>query len=226
MNINNEQESNTINTIHAVANALSAMICAGILLPWLKRFQVFRDSAFGNLNLMIVGICGNLVGQCCFSLIPYFSDDYSVCLALIVFGSVSYGLGVFFEASVRGILTKYVDSEQHGIALGIIQSVISLTIVYGPFVFGYSYNLSRDELGLPSLIFLVYSVMVLLSLLITVYPLRRLLHKLDGSETVYSFQYEEDEKQLLSMTDLKATMNQEIAGYDAMSDDKSCKEII
>ena len=90
--------------------------------------------------------------------------------------------------------------------------------MYGPFAFGYSYNLSRDELGLPSLIFWIYSAMLVVSLLIALYPLRRLLNRLEGTGTVYSFQYV-DEKRSLSMASLRSTVAGDMNGYHSVGGD-------
>ncbi len=113
-----------------------------------------------------------------------------MCLLFIIFGAVFGGLKVLFTASVRGILTKYIDSKQHGIAIGILQSCVSLTVVYGPFTFGYGYNVSRDKLNLPSLIFYVWIGLLFICLWILIFPLRSLINKLKGTDTIYSFKYD------------------------------------
>ncbi len=56
MGLNNENDSNIINTIALSVGAVSGMLSAGFLLPFLKRFQTFRSDDNANLNLATLGM--------------------------------------------------------------------------------------------------------------------------------------------------------------------------
>eukprot|EP01084_Bolivina_argentea_P100748 180781_1 len=117
-------------------------------------------------------------------------------LCVIGHGMVIFGL-VTFRSTTKSITAKYINKNEHGIAFGIIQSYKSISVVLTPLIFGWGYNLSK-EIEIPSLILYVIAILMFVGAMIVIFPLRKVVNKLEDTKDMLSFNVGDHTKSLLT----------------------------
>eukprot|EP01084_Bolivina_argentea_P100749 180782_1 len=195
MSINNESESNVVNMTFFVSLGISAMFCSGILLPTLQiKFGM------SNLYLCVIGHGMVIFGLVTFSLISVFATSFKndlYLIIIIIIGSFLYSFMGYIGSTTKSITAKYINKNEHGIAFGIIQSYKSISVVLTPLIFGWGYNLSK-EIEIPSLILYVIAILMFVGAMIVIFPLRKVVNKLEDTKDMLSFNVGDHTKSLLT----------------------------
>eukprot|EP01084_Bolivina_argentea_P149456 261085_1 len=211
MNINNDDISVEVNIIVFATMSISALICAGLIAPFLKSKCKIKD-----INLAIIGSVMLIASPCVFSIISFIVDSESnnndvfiYCVVIIVIASILLGGLAFVFPALSAIVSKYIHPKQRGIAFGIVRSYQSITTIFGPFSMGYGYNVSKD-IDFPSLIFYVMAGLLFIGFIIMIGPLRRIVEKLEETGEQYSFPISSEDTFLMN----KVTLNDSIYSDD------------
>ena len=188
MNINDENESVLINMILFLSMSVSAVIYAGVIVPCLQKRLNIND-----LQLIITAIIALICSTIAFSIIAFITDsngdneDVEVyCIVIILVGSVFFGAYVLMETGIKAIIGKYFNENEQGLAFGVCQSCESIMTIIGPFTFGYGYNLSKDQLGIPSLLYYFIVGLLLIALFMVLGPLRHIINDLKETGEKYT----------------------------------------
>eukprot|EP01083_Nonionella_stella_P160107 523078_1 len=154
LQIHNDTQSTIINAIFLVSMGVSGIICTGIVLPILKR-------NFKDLVIAEIGICGSIISQLIFA-----SFYYVPRIPVIVAGALLYFCVGISNAAIFAILTKSLSVKEQGQGFGIVQSYRAITTIIAPFAFASGYRNSK-KIGVPSLPFVVSSLIISSSLFVT-----------------------------------------------------------
>eukprot|EP01084_Bolivina_argentea_P306393 529455_1 len=154
MDIHDDKQSSVINAIFLVSIGVSGILCATIILPFLKKH-------FNDLNIAEIGICGSIVSQLIFALFYYVPE-----IPVIVCGGLLFFCVGISTAALNSILTRFLGESEQGLGFGIVQSYRALTTIIAPFAFGFTYQRSK-RFGFASLPFVISAFIIASSLIIT-----------------------------------------------------------
>ena len=185
MNINESNKSVIMNMILFLSMSISGIIIAGFIVPFLKKSSSFVKDVHLIIGAFIILIIATFI----FGILSFITDENGnnddvevYCIIIVATGSILLGAYALLETTIKSIIAQFVNENEQGLSFGVIQAMQNLMIIFGPFCFGYGYNLSKNELKFPSLLYFVVGIMLFLALFVAFGPLRRVINELEESK--------------------------------------------
>eukprot|EP01084_Bolivina_argentea_P183192 316158_1 len=201
INVNNDANSTMLNLGVYGTMAISCLIVAGFIVPCLKTHKC---SFATDINLIIIGTVFLSLSSLSISIISFITNDDSnnsnvmiYCIVIIIVSSSFLGGIAFVHPASSSIISKTVNRNERGMVFGIRRAYTAMMSIVGPFALGYGYNVSKQYLDFPSLIWYIVACLQIISLLIAVGPLKSNIKKYEGMDETFSFLSRDDDQNIL-----------------------------